>query len=183
MWTVYIKTSILPSLSVSMKQLCGVTWKPLGIISPGADRNVLSSHPFPVIETQAFSKGFPQMPWLCLGLLSFPKEKAEQGQPGMGRVSSKGLSPFYSGSPGHSQGGRGLWFSSAVKQQITSAANAVSGNSSSNMGHKLWQQAVPSPGWRNQFILEGFVNMRLHLKLLWNHTRTLLQVRSQSIET
>lgn len=65
-----------------MKQLCGVTWKPLGIISPGEDRNVLSSHPFPVIETQAFSKGFPQMPWLCLGLLSLPKEKAASGRTG-----------------------------------------------------------------------------------------------------
>lgn len=66
---------------------------------------------------------------------------------------------------------------------ITSAASAVSGNNSSDMGHQLWPQAVPSPGWRDQFILEGFVNMKLPLKLLWDCTRTLLQVRSQSIET
>lgn len=156
-----------------MKQLCGVTWKPLGIISPGADRNVLSSHPFSVIETQAFSKGFPQMPWLCLGLLSLPKEKAASGRTGPA----------------------GEWVGSAAKvsllsivraqalPSITSAASAVSGNSSSNMGHQLWLQAVPSTGWRNQFILEGFVNMRLHLKRLWDRTRTLLQVRSQSFET
>lgn len=103
-----------------MKQLCGVTWKPLGIISPGADSNVLSSHPFSVIETQAFSKGFPQMPWLSGTTVSSQGEGCfwqNRVSRGMGRVSSKGLSPFYSESPGHSQGGRGLWFSSAVKQQ------------------------------------------------------------------
>lgn len=170
-----------------MKQLCGVTWKPLGIISPGADRNVLSSHPFPVTETQAFSKGFPPnamalsgTPVISQGEGCFRQKKVSQGWVGsaakvslLSIVSVLGI-PKVGGDCGcHLQRG----------SSITSAASAMSGNSSSYMGYQLWPQAVPSPGWRDRFILEGFVNMRLPPKLLWDRTRTLLQVRSRSIET